>query len=394
MSDQDSDSNSIIPNFLNMKYEYLFRVIGREGKLPLGIKCVILVLIMLIPCLIVTFIVPWFTGGFLFASSSLQTYFTDGWRHFVGSILAGVFVWFLVRFLRRLEKNMQLVNEIISPIKKQLGQKGYEEWKQWRKKIEDYKEWAHTSYSWYYLGAFGGSICGFIIGHFLVTPEHTWVLNDPFKAVYLRMWYIFFGFLVGVCAHYIFSTYALIRKYCKSVISAEEILPLDPDRTGGLRELGRLSLDLDFLVAVPSVAFPMLLLRYKLFALLGLSSGTVSIQEIQLSIFLSIIYAFVIVFIFFGSISPAHDSMIEAKKDYILKIHNEYRDIHNELLRKLSTSQSINLNEYKKLSSLHDLYDRVENMAVWPLDFRTTLRFAITSTLPLLSLGLTIQLGF
>ena len=300
MSSQNSDSKHIIPDFLDMKYEYLFRFIGRDEKFSIGVKCLFLVLIILVPCLIVNFFVPYSSSGFSFAIGSLKLYFTDGWLHLMGSILAGVFVWLLVRFLRRFEKNMQLVTEILSPPKKEKGQKGYKKWKSWMKKIAEYREYAHPSYKWYYFGAFGGALCGLIIGHFLVIPEHSWVLYDPYKAAYLRIWYIFFGVLVGVCVHYIFSAYSLIREYCKSVISSEVILPLDPDRTGGLRELGRLSLDLDFLVAFPSVAFPMLLLRYKLFEFLGLGSGEIKPQEIQTFVLLSILYAIVIVFIFFG----------------------------------------------------------------------------------------------
>jgi hypothetical protein len=95
---------------------------------------------------------------------------------------------------------------------------------------------------------------------------------------------------------------------------------------------------------------------------------------------------------FFASISPAHDDMVKAKTEYVLKIHNEYKDMHEALLKKLNTKKRIGHLEYNRLEGLYKLYDRVESMAVWPLDFRTTARFFVTSLLPLISIGITVSL--
>ena len=178
------------------------------------------------------------------------------------------------------------------------------------------------------------------------------------------------------------------------MVSDEEILPLDPDRTGGLRELGQLALDLDLILAIPSVAFPIYLLRFKIFEFLGREVENISrATEINMAIMISILYGLLLVIIFFGSISPAHDDMVKAKRNYLLKIHGEYRDIHEELLRKLDTKQRVEPKEYSRLSSLHDLYDKVQSMAVWPLDFRTVVRFTATSLLPLVSVGISISIS-
>lgn len=92
------------------------------------------------------------------------------------------------------------------------------------------------------------------------------------------------------------------------------------------------------------------------------------------------------------SISPAHDDMAKAKDEYLLKVHSEYRDIHEEVLRKLEPDELMGPEEYKRLSGLYELYDRVNSMAVWPLDFQTMIRFAITSILPILSIGISFSI--
>ena len=142
-------------------------------------------------------------------------------------------------------------------------------------------------------------------------------------------------------------------------------------------ELGRLALDLDLIVALPSIAFP-----------LFLSS---EVKAIEPWIAVAVLYVLVLIFVFFVSISPAHDDMVRAKTNYLLKIHREYKDMHGNILEKLEPGKLIDPDEYKRLSGLYELYDRVEKMAVWPLDFQTTLRFSITSLLPLVTIGITIS---
>ena len=384
MPKKDASNERIIPDLLNMKYEYLFRTIGRDGKYSLESKCFFLVLILFISCLITNSL-----------SGTLLVYFIEGWGHFVATVFTGVFVWFLIRFLRKIDEKIHHVNQISSPPKRERGQEGYEEWKRWERKIEKYTKWVRglDSHKGYYFQAIGGSVCGFILGMFLIGPQHGWVQGNLLTELYLRAWFIFYGFFVGACLHYIFGGFWAIRKYCKDVVSHEEILPLDPDHTGGLRELGRLSLDLDLIVAVPSVAFPIYLLRFRLFEFLGREVKNIETHsEIRIAIMLSALYALLLVLVFFGSISPAHDDMVKAKNNYLLRMHSEYKGMHKELLHKLDTKQRVEPKEYSRLSGLYDLYDRVESMAVWPLDFRTTLRFLITSLLPLISVGITISL--
>lgn len=374
MVEKRARKKRLVPDSLNMKYEYLFKTIGKEGKFSLELKCLFLVLIMYIPGVITTTL-----------AGTWKIYVFD-LRRVPSTVLIGAIVWLLARFLRRIEQKLQHVTEIISPPKREKPtQKGYKEWKSWERRIKHYRKWTHSQrpHAWYYLQAVGGAFCGFLLGMLVINPEIGWVNKNLFNELYLRIWYIFLGFLVGGCLSFIWGGFWTIRKYCRDVISHKEILPLDPDRTGGLRELGRLSLDLDLIVALPAIAFPLYLIRNPEFPFEVADPGP--------WVFISILYALVLVFVFFVSISPAHDDMVKAKTNYLLKIHREYRDMHEKILHKLEPGELIDPEEYKRLSGIFELYNRVESMAVWPLDFQTTLRFSITSLLPLVTIGITIS---
>lgn len=310
-----------------------------------------------------------------------EIYISD-WRKFISTVFIGVIVWLLIRFLKRIDQKLQHVSQIISPPKREKSsQKGYEKWKSWERRVKYYKKWMHSPdrvpRKWYYFQAIGGAVGGFILSTFIYDPNIGWVRENLFNILYFHAWYIFLGFLTGASLFYIWTGFWAIRRYCKDVVSHREILPLDPDHTGGLRELGRLALDLDLIVAIPSILFPLYL------------SGEVKITEPWIGI--GILYALTLVLVFFVSISPAHDDMVRAKTSYLLKIHQEYKDMHKKILEKLQPEKLLDPKEYKRLSGLYELYDRVESMAVWPLDFQTTLRFSITSLLPLITIGISIS---
>lgn len=370
MPKKGASKKRIIPDLLSMKYEHLFRIIGREGKFSLELKCLFLVLVLCIPCLILNFL-----------SGTLLIYLVESWGHLIATAFVGVFMWFLIRFLLDMEDKFLHVNQIIFPSQKRINK-----FRKWALRLESNK--------WYFIDATIGAICGFIIGLAVIQPDIGWVAGTGslYKEWYLRAWFIFQGFFIGACLSFLWKGFGAIRKYCKDVVSHENVVPLDPDRTGGLRELGKLSLDLDLIVALPSVGFPIYLLRYKLLELFESSTLNISTSEIYATIALSAFYALFLVLVFFIAISPAHDKMAKAKITYLLKVHGEYRDMHKLLLHRLDTEQRMQSEEYNRLSSLYELYDRVEKMAVWPLDFRTVTRFLVTSLLPLISVGISIRI--
>lgn len=373
MTEKDYEYGNIIPNYLGLKYDLLLKALGREGKLSLELKCLLLVFILYIPGLVTTIV-----------AGTWRIYVFDEWRRFIVCIFIAVFMWFMVRFLKRLKEKIQRVSQIISPPRiEEKGRTGYKEWNNWKQKLDNYREWMNRSpHLWSLLSAVLGIIGGIIVSICFLDPTKVkWIQGNPFNEIYFRSWFIGLGLLTGASLFGIFTGFWTLRKYCNDVVSQEEILPLAPDRTGGLKELGRLSLDLDLIVALPSIVFPLYLIGRD-------PEYLAQIGGSDLWRALSVLYALVLILVFFVSISPAHDDMAKAKDEYLLKIHSEYRDIHEKVLRKLEPDELMGPEEYKRLSGLYELYDRVNSMAVWPLDFQTTIRFAITSILPILSIGI------
>jgi len=375
-----------IPDLLELPFEYLFKILGGDSnRLPRQVRCLILVLILYAPGLMVTSI----TG-------TVTVFVSEGWGFFLSNILIGLVVWLLIGFLKNVNGKIENVNRIIAPIESETSKATTleEQTKQndrpsWNKRKENYKKWVSGEIDkgakWYYSQALATAVLGLLISKFVVVEKIGWIQGNLFNELYLVMWFTFLGFLAGASLYYIEFGFWMIRKFCKDVITDAEILPLDPDHTGGLRELGRMSLDLDLVVALPSLVFliyipqnPDILTKW-----IG--------KEIFIAI--TILYTLFLTCVFFISLSPAHDDMARAKTKHLMKIHDEYRDIHSKLIRKLTTKgEQLKKEDYDIVKGLYDLYDRVENMSVWPLNYRILIRFILTSILPLITALITISI--
>ncbi|MFB0544717.1 MAG: hypothetical protein ACETVN_03300, partial [Asgard group archaeon] len=201
MVGRDASKERIIPDLLDMKHEYLFRTIGKDGKYSTELKCFFLILILWLPCLLMNYL-----------SGTSTDYFTSGWRHFVATVFVGVFLWILIGFQKRIDEKIRIIGQAISPRKRERGQEGYEAWVGWKRKVRNYVNWARGlfSYKWYYFSAIVGLVCGFILSLTIIEPEYGWVQQNLLKELYLRAWWIFLGFLAGVSVYYIFVGFWVI----------------------------------------------------------------------------------------------------------------------------------------------------------------------------------------
>ena len=375
-----------IPDLLKLRFEYLFKILGRESKRwPHQVRCLALVLILYVPGLIVTSI----TGtGTVFISK--------GWGFFLSNVLIGLVVWLLINFLKEVNEKIENVNQILAPIESETSkttmseeQSKHNDRPSWDDRKENYRKWLlgeiDKGAKWYYSQALIGAALVLLISKFVIVEKIGWIQGNLFNELYLVVWFTFLGFLAGACIYFIGTGFWIIREYCKKVVTEAEILPFDPDSTGGLKELGRLSLDLDLVVALPSLVFLIYLPQ----------NPDILTKWIGKEIFIAwtILYTLFLIFVFFISLSPAHDDMIRAKTKNLIEIHTEYRDIHSRLIRKLRTKgEELKTEDYDIVKGLYDLYDRVEGMSVWPLDYRIMFRFIITSVLPLIAALITISI--
>lgn len=158
-----------------------------------------------------------------------------------------------------------------------------------------------------------------------------------------------------------------VRRYCRTFISQERVLALNPDKVGGLRPLGQFSLGLDIAFALPSFV-----------VFFYLTQGVSIVNPIVVVTLL--LYTIILIVVFFIPLSAAHDSMLKAKE----RAHNQVNEIFKEINSKISTrNKRFNFKHIKSLQDVYFLYEQVSKMAVWPLNIDIILKFIATSSFPI-----------
>ncbi len=337
--------------------EFFLRHICNPGRLGYGIKCLTSAIVIYAIGITSTAL-----GG------TLLEYLND-YGFLVANLVMGVALWSLSRSMREIDDAIILV----APDKKDSAQ------------LRDFFKWAKVQDSvwWYHLDTIGGALIALSVGILvvlptLIPPQH-WVRNgNLITALFYLSWITYLGYVIGVAVNRIFGAVWIIRKYCRDFLNAENIFPLNPDRLGGLRPLGRLALDLELTVAIPSLVILAFLILVP-----SLAKGTFTIV-------MSGLYTALLAAVFFVPLSPAHDSMVDAKESALRQLNDLFKRLHTETL------PSIELPSPQKLAGMRDLYflySEAEKMAVWPLDIRSLIRFSVTSAIPLAG-SITINLIF
>lgn len=150
------------------------------------------------------------------------------------------------------------------------------------------------------------------------------------------------------------------------------ILPLSPDKAGGLKSTGEISLVLFYIVIIQLLhIFPTsMIFHWPLFH-----------QLIYLPFFL---FA---TFVFFAPLFVVRRSMKDAKRLELEKTMAEFHGLHKSLVR-LDVLKKQDRNEIESLSRMIELnnerYRRSATMAVWPYDIGTFLRFITGIAIPMM----------
>lgn len=150
------------------------------------------------------------------------------------------------------------------------------------------------------------------------------------------------------------------------------IIPASPDKAGGLRSIGEISLILFYIVIIQLLhIFPTsMIFNWPLFH-----------QLIYLPFFL---FA---AFVFFAPLFIVRRSMKEAKRVELDNAMLEFRDLHKALAR-LNPLLREDRSEVESLSKMIELngerYKKSAAMAVWPYDFGTLVRFVTGIAIPMM----------
>lgn len=326
--------------------EAFLRTLGKDGKrLSYTVRCLLFGITL------------WITGLIIAYFSGAGYSFVTQYGFLTTCVVVGIALWALIRFFKKIDDTF---------MKLDVGgtvPQGFFEWVRTKE-----KSW-FTAFG-YYADAIGLAVIGFLFSYFVLPSGHPfqkppWIVNQV-TFIYLVVWYTLIFFMAGACISKVIAAIVIIRHFCKVYVKSENLMPLNPDKTGGLRLLGRLCLELDMAVAIPSIVFIVYFIK------------GVTVFNVYIVVFLSM-YTLLLGIVFFVPITPAHDAMLDAKEQELQKISTLFRDFYSTISDR---KKALDPKYLEGLRNLHFLYEEINKMSVWPLDFRTLGRFLATSLLP------------
>ncbi len=348
--------------------EFLLTTLGSDSRLPYWSKCLSLGALLYAGGLLASFV-----SNTLFstAANSGVPYLRD-YSFMTACATLGITLALLLSTLRKLDHALVQVNKRIGSTSNPIDEQKFKEFVSW------VKQWMPRGQRlfegpvfWYYIETVGGALLGALMAIFwsVYSPSLFWgSAQFAVAALYFILFCAVLTYIIGACVFASVGAVIAARRYCKDFVTHERILALNPDRVGGLRPIGRFSLRLDVAFAMPSLV----VFSY-------LAQG-VSIAN-PVVVVLLLLYTIALVVVFFIPLAAAHDSMLEAKE----KAYDQVNEIFKEVNSKISeVHKNFNLRRIKALKDVYFLYERVQKMAVWPLNLDIVLKFVVTSSFPII----------
>ena len=221
---------------------------------------------------------------------------------------------------------------------------------------------------------------GFIIilGYVLSTPEIQWYGSSDnywthlvFVAYYTILVTYFIRILLCYVVRLILSMQSIGFK-----LSAKNVLrvqPVHPDKAGGLGEFGKLAWRIDVLL------IPFIIIQLVWF---------LAIREVTPILIITMVIGISLIPIFFFiPLRGLNGAMKEAKRQEMDKLskqfHKNYWKVRDCLDRKKGISREVEQQAREDLERVILLYDRAEQMPVWPFDRNTIEKVSVTVIVPL-----------
>jgi hypothetical protein len=203
---------------------------------------------------------------------------------------------------------------------------------------------------------------------------------DTFSLILTTGWALFALYSVLISVIFVAITiYWLYQTFNKFRIN---IRPLHPDHSGGLSPLGNFSLRLSYFIVV--IGFILIVTPITRNYVVDGSLSFRWTTELLLSLSFYLLLAPIV---FFAPISVAHNAMLTAKSNLLLRIANRFDKEFDRIqveLKENNGDLDFNTENLKKLQLLHDTTNQ---FPVWPFSLGNIKRFISTYISPLL-LGL------
>lgn len=174
---------------------------------------------------------------------------------------------------------------------------------------------------------------------------------------------IVFGFLFPFILFKFLTILYTIKHICIDLTKKEiiRLRPINPDKAGGLGDLGKYSLKLVILLLPPLL---------PIFAYMIFNPVTIVLLA-GLTLYLPLL-----VFTFFYPLSGAHKAMKEFKDRELQNLSNKFNTIYDTFIEKIDPDVDTPIpEEYEALEKIDRLYKKAEKMPVWPFDTDTITKF-------------------
>ena len=191
--------------------------------------------------------------------------------------------------------------------------------------------------------------------------------NSSYHSVEFIITLIWLVSVLGVITVQIFIKYLLLIisqiKITKFLVQEDllEIKPLSPDKAGGLRSLGNLSLSYSYFLA------PLLFV---------IVAHMLTWSQITIGIVLGVSgYIPLIVFVFFYPLGIVHNAMVTSKMQMLNKISFKFDEISKEIMSSAKINEEFLLQKKQIIELLDNLYNKASSMPNWPFDTITLTKF-------------------
>lgn len=153
--------------------------------------------------------------------------------------------------------------------------------------------------------------------------------------------------------------------------------PLHPDRCGGLGLINAYALRVTYFIAVGGIG--LMLVALNLYNSCQLAANPIVIPAI-------IGYCVITPLLFFMTLAPAHNQMLEAKQRFLKDISDQFLGGLEQVQTALSAAtQDLKLH-IEKIEQLQGLYKVAKSFPVWPFDATSLRRFSAAFVSPALTI--------
>jgi len=193
-------------------------------------------------------------------------------------------------------------------------------------------------------------------------------INGGITAIYARIFIVINFFMIGLVFYKSIVTFVALKKILKLELIVQ---PIHPDRAGGLKPFGNLSLAVFYFLTLVSIYFSLLIM---------LDKGVKEHLVYYVPVFM--LYYVTTPLLLFLSLSNARRQMVATKSDMLKRLSFAFSQNYRTMVESSPTQGEFDLSVVEDMRKIHSVYIAVEKMPTLPLSIGNITRFFTTNLIP------------